>query len=152
MSTVIAMISGRSVHEVIDTYDHEFCARNIWYDRPLRDYGITYLRGHLDRADLMSGFAHLFTVPSLNIPGDFHAVLLVWAIDQENPIVLDPNYLRDGKHFYVFEASPDEPMAHTLINWRVDVYIPLLQQGIGLEVERGQGYCICENQCPALLR
>jgi hypothetical protein len=64
-------------------------------------------------------------------------VLLVWAESMVNPVVLDPNYLRPGKHYYRFEAEPNEPLGHTLINWRVDVYIPLADQGRELEIHDG---------------
>lgn len=137
MSTVLAMIAGVDVHAIVDKYHDGFLHRSIWYDTVLRDLNIPHLRGQIDHAELMSGFAHFLTVPSLNIVGDFHAVLLLWPESLVNPIVLDPNCLRPGKHYYCFEAPDDEPMAHSLVNWRVDVYVPLAGQGAELEVVNG---------------
>lgn len=134
MSAVISMITTIPVTEVMTRYHDRLKSQEVWYDHILRDFQIPHIVGHVNRADLMSGYGHILTVPSLNMAGDFHGILVLWPAGSDQTVILDPNTNRPGKRYYCQAPDPSNPLEYGLVNWRVDVYIPLAEGGKELEI------------------
>ena len=126
MSACIAMASGQPVDEVVERWHQNFHDKTDWLDDALDYYKIPYFYGSQRRAELLYGFIYFLTVPSLNIQGGLHQILV--SLTAERGIeVFDPVKGRPGAKHYVYgERCSDDEVS--LISWCIDLSIPVVQQ------------------------
>lgn len=126
-STCLAMILNRPVQEVYDEFhDH-------WYnkhDKSVQDYldaliaggeNISYRTAQPSEMNrLHSGGLYLCTVPSLNVPGGLHHIVIDFRDDKF--IVYDPIKGWEGSKFYVgHDEDPDQEGAFVIHTWIKDI-------------------------------
>lgn len=129
-STCLAMLTGLPVEQVTAEFNER------WHDPDVsnREHNpFTYLcsKGYApilicspyDNA-IYHGTVMLLTVPSLNVEGVLHHVLMRSSIEQE---VYDPAKGREGRRFYTYEER--DPKGVELKSWLVDLYLPLHEAG-----------------------
>lgn len=68
------------------------------------------------------GKIYLATVPSLNIPGYFHQIIID---TRENIQIFDPNRGVSGRNYYVTKASPSARKQIKLHSWILDYEVYL---------------------------
>lgn len=119
--TCIAMIAGIKKRTIRNRYhgrymsDHTFNAGEI-----LNELGVKY--NPCDNNTVIKGKVYLATVPSLNMLGYFHQVI----IDaRESMLVFDPNRGIAGRNYYVTKVCPSARKQIRLHSWILDyeVYI-----------------------------
>lgn len=126
MATCVAMVAGKHVDEVVARWHESFHAKTEWLDDALDYYKIPYFYGCQRRAELLFGFVYFLTVPSLNITGGLHQILV--ALTNERGIeVFDPVKGRPGAKNYVY-GKPTSANEVSLISWCVDLSVPIAQQ------------------------
>lgn len=125
MSACVAMVSAQPVKDVVQRWHDAFHDRSEWIDDALDFYKIPYFYGHPRNGELLYGFVYFLTVPSLNVKGGLHQVLMSLTADRKNIEVLDPNMGRDGCKYYVWGPEKAEDQA-TIISWTVDIAVPML--------------------------
>lgn len=126
MSACIAMVAGQPVDEVVARWHQSFHDKTDWLDDALDYYKIPYFYGSQRRAELLYGFIYFLTVPSLNITGGLHEILVSLTADRGIE-VFDPVKGRPGAKHYVYGevTSPDEVCLHS---WCIDLSVPVVQQ------------------------
>lgn len=126
MSACIAMVAGQPVDEVVSRWHQSFHDKTDWLDDALDYYKIPYFYGSQRRAELLYGFIYFLTVPSLNITGGLHEILVSLTADRGIE-VFDPVKGRPGAKHYVYGevTSPYEVCLHS---WCVDLSVPVVQQ------------------------
>ncbi|HHT1687825.1 TPA: hypothetical protein ACTYOT_006075 [Raoultella ornithinolytica] len=126
MSACVAMVAGQPVDEVVQRWHQSFHDRTDWLDDALDYYKIPYFYGSQRKAELLYGFIYFLTVPSLNIQGGLHQILM--SLTAERGIeVFDPVMGRPGAKYYVYgKAENDEQFGVT--SWCVDLSVPVVQQ------------------------
>lgn len=126
MSACVAMVAGQPVAEVVERWHQSFHDKADWLDDALDYYKIPYFYGSQRRCELLYGFIYFLTVPSLNIQGGLHQILVSLTADRGIE-VFDPARGRPGSKYYVYgiPTSDDEV---ELISWCIDLSIPFVQQ------------------------
>lgn len=126
MATCVAMVAGQPVDEVVERWHQKFHDKTDWLDDALDYYKIPYFYGSQRKAELLYGFIYFLTVPSLNIKGGLHQILM--SLTAERGIeVFDPAMGRPGSKYYVWgEAQNDDQFG--VISWCVDLSVPVVQQ------------------------
>lgn len=126
MSACVAMVAGQPVDEVVKRWHQAFHDKTDWLDDALDYYKIPYFYGNQRRAELLYGFIYFLTVPSLNIVGGLHQILVSLTADRGIE-VFDPVKGRPGSKYYVYGEvlSDDEVCLHS---WCVDLSVPVVQQ------------------------
>lgn len=128
MSTCIAMIAGRPAAEVIAQWHDKFHKGEAWMDDALKSYGILHLPGNPRSMQLINGFIFIATVPSLNITGGLHSIVIVCEEDK-TPVIFDPAKGYEGRmHYVVKDAADLLPGEFNLISWIIDFAIPFKQR------------------------
>ncbi|SQA60902.1 Uncharacterised protein [Raoultella planticola] len=82
-----------------------FTIKPIWLDDALDYYKIPYFYGSQRKAELLYGFIYFLTVPSLNIQGGLHQILMSLTADRGIE-VFDPVMGRPGAKYYVLWQKP----------------------------------------------
>lgn len=124
--TCLAMLFGRPATEVIETYHHSYYREQILdVDDILRieSYVFTHeLAGRVQT--LLPGAVFMLTVPSLNIKGGLHQILVDYR-DPERPQALDPAKGYPGRMYYTIDSieADEEDNAFLLFSWIVDYTI-----------------------------
>lgn len=119
VSTCLAMIVGKSVEDVTAEFHADYHADTMLPSQYLRQHGLVPKRCFTEEiSKLEHNCVHVVTVPSLNVRGCLHNILIV---REGNDVVhvLDPNLGREGK------ASYDSWPLDTW--WMVDLSIEHLQ-------------------------
>lgn len=126
MATCVAMVAGQPVDEVVARWHQAFHDKTDWLDDALDYYKIPYFYGSQRKCELLYGFIYFLTVPSLNIQGGLHQILM--SLTAERGIeVFDPVMGRPGAKYYVYgEAQNDAQFG--VISWCVDLSVPVVQQ------------------------
>ncbi|EPK0710199.1 hypothetical protein [Enterobacter hormaechei] len=128
MATCVAMVAGQPVDEVVSRWHQAFHDKTDWLDDALDYYKIPYFYGSQRKAELLHGFIYFLTVPSLNITGGLHQILI--SLTAERGIeVFDPAKGRPGAKSYVY-GDPKSEDEVSLISWCIDLSIPVVQQNV----------------------
>ena len=128
MATCVAMVAGQPVDEVVARWHQAFHDKTDWLDDALDYYKIPYFYGSQRKAELLYGFIYFLTVPSLNITGGLHQILI--SLTAERGIeVFDPAKGRPGAKSYVY-GDPKSEDEVSLISWCIDLSIPVVQQNV----------------------
>lgn len=108
LSACVAMLTGRPVEEVTAQY-HDL----IWSGMPitevLRQEGVPFQELSLKANQVWFGRVYLACVPSLNLPGSFHAIIIDARGDEME--VLDPapegkqQYTAENLHSWILECE-----------------------------------------------
>lgn len=113
VSACLAMLLNKPVQNVINAF-HE-----AYHHDSMRVNEFTYLSGLglpvqkcYTLEELDDEYVYMLGVPSLNIPGIMHSVVLYfqdWDYCGEEPdiVVLDPNKGKEGKKWYHFDLRQD---------------------------------------------
>lgn len=126
MSACLAMVAGQPVSDVVAMWHDKFHDKTDWLDDALDHYKIPYFYGSQRKAELLYGFIYFLTVPSLNIEGGLHQILV--ALTAERGIeVFDPCMGRTGAKYYIYGNTPGENEV-LLSSWCIDLSVPVLQQ------------------------
>ncbi|WOD12790.1 hypothetical protein RPW65_08100 [Pseudomonas sp. NyZ704] len=122
--TSIAMICGMPAGEVIRRFHEGYMTRMFGFGRILDDLGIPYRAYQSDEDHVIDDAgAYLLTVPSLNIPGFLHH--LVVEMDEEGEwVVLDPVIGREGKRFYT-ASLPRSEAELMLAGYQIDAFVSI---------------------------
>lgn len=112
MSACIAMIADCDVTKVEEEFNTGFQNHTIKPADYCAKVGVTLIRND-ERYRAMPGKLYILTVPSLNSPAMFHAVVLDWR-DGENPKLYDPSTK------LTYSLDPVEPGETNLISWIID--------------------------------
>ncbi|HBT0444797.1 TPA: hypothetical protein MA058_003453 [Klebsiella pneumoniae] len=125
MSTCLAMVVGISAKESYDKYHTKLQKYEIWFDTILDEYKIPYYYGS-PRSSRLSGTVLCFaTVPSLNIQGVFHQILIQY--EEGKFTVFDPAQGRGGAKYYIpSNQKIDNELQVHLESWLIDLVIPLV--------------------------
>jgi len=124
--TCVAMLLGKTAQEVVDKwhdlyYHHQEPLMDI-----LEEEGLSveyhYSAGS---AKLLPGNLYMITVPSLNIEGSLHQVIVDWRDTAVGPVCLDPaKGLLDRKYYTLSEDEWDDVVeARLLTSWILDFTI-----------------------------
>lgn len=119
--TCIAMIADINKNIIRKRYHEKFMNDSNFNENNILDcLGIKYNKCY-DNI-LYSGRIYLALVPSLNMPGYFHQVIID---NREDTLVLDPNRGRPGKNYYVINVCPSATKQIKLRSWilEYEVYI-----------------------------
>lgn len=123
--TCIAMLVGKPAQEMIDKYNNDFYFGE-WtlcdiLDTERVEYN-NYRTTELMR--MIPGFLYLLTVPSLNIKGGNHEVLVDYR-NAAGPVCYDPAKGYEDRLYYTFdEMEADENVwAFGLHSWVIDLQI-----------------------------
>lgn len=126
MSTCVAMIAGQPVNEVVERWHQAFHDKADWLDDALDYYKIPYFYGSQRKGALHEGFIYFLTVPSLNIQGGLHQILVSLTADRGIE-VFDPVKGRDGSKYYVY-PNPQNDDEVRLHSWCIDLSVPVAKQ------------------------
>lgn len=126
--TCLAMLLGRPVLELCERYHvHYYIKQNFEIFDMLEEEGIEYRRvlsGCIARMDPYG--LYWLAVPSLNLPGQMHAVLVDYR-DPTRPQCYDPaKGLPNTRYYVLHSADVDEDesgLAFQLLTWVVDFVI-----------------------------
>ncbi|EBD4137240.1 hypothetical protein ACEVVA_002080 [Salmonella enterica] len=118
--TCIAMITGIKRRTITRRYQHRYMNESGFdTNNILDDLGVKYRKCiHGDRIDLNK--VYLVTVPSLNMAGLFHQIIIDTRAGFE---ILDPNRGVSGRNYYVLRASPSARKQIKLRAWILDYEI-----------------------------
>lgn len=120
----VAMLTGKPVEEVVDKYHvHFFNNQSITLRDILEEEQFTVERGSESAGDLLApGHVYLLTVPSLNLVGLFHEIIVDYreAMDVK---VFDPAQGRKGARFYTLDNAHEDPKSFILASWIIDYKI-----------------------------
>jgi len=107
------MIVDVPVREIIEKYGEERTGMwDLTLRRALQDYG--FQSAQFDSNNLPPVGDFIVSVPSLNVPGGFHAIVI--QMDYPNWSVIDPQAFREGKKYYISGQSKD-PNAFQINVW-----------------------------------
>jgi len=122
--TSIAMICGMPAGEVIRRFHDDYLARMFGFGSILDDLCIPYRAYQSDEDHVIDEpGAYLLTVPSLNIPGFLHHLVVEMDEDDEW-VVLDPVMGREGKRYY--KASPPRSESELMLaGYQIDAFIDI---------------------------
>ena len=124
--TCLAILLGKPAQEVIDKWHARYYTQQEVMLDILEEEGFAvechYSAG---RATLLPGFAYLLTVPSLNLEGQMHQVIVDWRDAAVGPVCLDPaKGLPDRKYYTLSEDEWDDVVeARLLTSWILDFTI-----------------------------
>lgn len=108
------MLSGKPVDELMHLHDL------FWKENEPVHHALTYLglewraKPRTDNR-LQAGVVYLATVPSLNLPGTFHQIIL--DCRSEEILILDPAAFT-GKNYYALDVI--DGMSCPLVTWILD--------------------------------
>ncbi len=101
VAACIAMVTGIDQLRIISQMEKHDGGRSSMHDEFRQWVRMGYLPRRLPYGDLRHGAVMVATVPSLNIPGGNHRIV----IDHRKCLkVLDPNEGREGKLFYTADS------------------------------------------------
>lgn len=134
-SACLAMITGKPVEQVIAEYDHLHKSGESNSSIYLDENKIAHVEGGLHGWVATCGL-HLLCVPSLNIVGGLHNILLlVWESEEKGVFckqIFDPAMGREGKKYYTMQDNAELP-AVTLYSYILEASIIDYQKYIGGE-------------------
>ena len=124
--TCLAMLCGRPASDLIELYHHSYYnAKTLDLADILVMEGFKFTREMAGQVKTMlPGAVYLLTVPSLNIKGGLHQILVDYR-DPERPQVLDPAKGYAGRMYYTVDSieADEEDNAFLLFSWIVDYTI-----------------------------
>ncbi|WP_145577036.1 hypothetical protein [Yersinia alsatica] len=129
MSACVAMVASIPVEDAVNRWHDGFHQKSEWLDDALDFYKIPYFYGHPKRGELLYGFIYFLSVPSLNITGGLHEILI--SLPSEGNIkVFDPAMGRENAKYYVY-GKPNSEVEVELTSLAIDLAIPALTAGGG---------------------
>lgn len=124
-SACLSMLTGIPIHDVIETFHYDWKAKKSNPAVFLNRNGFNYEVNHNPFCHTAEwGSVYLLTVPSLNIVGGLHHIIMDLRSDTE--VILDPNYGKAGKKYYTGWSKKSESLlAIQLSAFLIDlVFIP----------------------------
>jgi len=111
-SSCIAMLLNRPIEEVTEEFHEGYLAGEITVHEYLQKHGVDVEPMNVTDTPT-PGFVYFVGVPSLNIKGCSHYVILDAREKEDGFTLIDPNKGREGKEWYVnysegAELSPGE--------------------------------------------
>lgn len=125
-SACLSMLTGIPVNEVISDFHHRWKDPNDGYDPSsyLMEKGCPFIvsRDPFNNF-LVWGRVYLLTVPSLNVEGGLHHIVVDVRGEEEK--VFDPNEGKEGRRYYYgwSGATIKSPLAVKLHGWIVDLWL-----------------------------
>lgn len=121
-SACLSMLTSVDVNEVVSLFHSDWKSLRSNPSEFLSNHGIR----HSVNKDVFShkvkwGYIYLLTVPSLNIEGGLHHIVL--DLTGEFEIVLDPNSGKEGKKYYTGWSCEVVGLQVELTSWMVDIEI-----------------------------
>ena len=104
-SACIAMLTGRSIEEIIKDFHEDFLDDKIYASSYLQAQGFKVRTYPSEVKNLVYGFVYLLAVPSLNIPGGLHSIIADIREKDKDPVIYDPQEGREGKKFYKWKDA-----------------------------------------------
>ena len=124
--TCLAMLCGRPASDLIELYHHSYYnEQTLDVSDILRIEGFIFKQEMAGRVQtLLPGAVYLLTVPSLNIKGGLHQILVDYR-DPERPQALDPAKGYTGRMYYTIDSieADEKDNAFLLFSWIVDYTI-----------------------------
>lgn len=122
-SACLSMLTGIDVNQVVEQFHKDWQTNQSDPSEFLSKHGIrSYAHNKVFDHRLDWGTIYLATVPSLNIEGGLHHILIDLSGDKIR--VLDPNNGKEGKRYYVeWYCDNLESMQVKLTSWIVDLHI-----------------------------
>lgn len=122
-SACLAMLTGKSIDLVIGESHEGWCNNSTDPVNYLLKYGINLIINTKPFKRTMEwGFVYLLTVPSLNVEGGLHHIVV--DLTTENGTVLDPNRGRHGKEYYInWVDTPNSQLEVPLKSFTIDLVI-----------------------------
>lgn len=100
VSACLSMITGKTIDEVTAEFHQPYVDMQTEVSDYLDANGVTYQRLYAGERNIKPDTAYLAVVPSLNIPGALHQIVIETTTDGEQWWVYDPNEGREGKQSY----------------------------------------------------
>lgn len=118
MVTCLAMVADLPVDDL--WHHHENLSGNRYkLDKVMQELGIPYNERYSTHQTLYEGGLYVLAVPSLNLPGHFHQIVV--QVTLEETIVLDPGKGRRERYYYIPpDALPENQWEVPLVSWVVD--------------------------------
>lgn len=105
-SACIAMITGLDISAITAEFHKDYIGMRVDTPEYLDGLGFSYRRCLAAERKLHPGYVYLVAVPSLNIKGGMHNIVIQTSLDAERWYVIDPNEGKEGKEIY-----PQDTMA-----------------------------------------
>lgn len=124
VATCIAMIAGKPATVIRDQFHDCYRDGNLSIGDMLRELGIPFTDFRsAERNSVNERGIWLLGVPSLNIRGGGHQIVLEWD-DEDDLMVFDPNLGHDDRSYYVAPGTGDGDKAFDLGGgYNVDCWI-----------------------------
>lgn len=121
-SACLSMLTGIAINDIISSFHNDWKLLKSNPSEFLSHQGVK----HSVNKDVFShkvnwGNVYLLTVPSLNIEGGLHHIVLDLTGDFES--VLDPNNGKEGKKYYTGWSHDAGGLQVKLKSWMVDIVI-----------------------------
>lgn len=123
--TCVAMISGVKRKYIRAKYHNRYMNDPDYnVDNILDDLNIKYRECH-KKEDVLLGRVYIVTVPSINMPGYFHQIIIDARINKSKPEIkiFDPNKGKRGRKYYVFTVSGKARNQVKLLSYILDYEI-----------------------------
>lgn len=106
MATCLAMLAGRPAAEVAEQWHSRFELEGARFSDALDSFNIMHFPCDAHHQKLLNSVIYVLTVPSLNITGGLHMILLVCE-EGKRPVVYDPAKGYENRMHYVVKDAGD---------------------------------------------
>ena len=106
-SACVAMVLNLPIDEITEYFQEAYDSGDILIHDYLQKRGIETVPMSLADKPI-PGFVYFLAVPSLNIKGESHQVIMDFRSEEAGAVLIDPNKGREGKEWYVNLAEGSE--------------------------------------------
>jgi len=122
--TSIAILAGRPAAEIVEKYHRGYRDGSVSVRTMLTELGIPFATfDSLDGGVMDQVGAYLVTVPSLNITGGTHQIVI--EITEDDYHVIDPVQGRAGRRYYTARGRALGDLEHELASFTLDAFVPV---------------------------
>lgn len=124
--TSVAILAGVPAQQLVEKYHQGYRDGTVTVRQILDGAGLKYVTfDSLDGGDLSEEGAYLVTVPSLNLTGGNHQIVI--EVAEDDYYVIDPVKGRTNRHYYVKRGDVSSVLEFELGGFRIDAFFPDLQ-------------------------
>jgi len=101
------MVLNRPIDEVTAEFHDDYLSGDLWIHEYLKRHGVEFQTMSL-LDDPESGYVYIASVPSLNLKGHSHQIIIDTRVEENGAVLIDPQKGRGGKEWYVNLAPGSE--------------------------------------------